>query len=72
MNIISWNEKINMVIKNIKRFLVFLIYVAFVLVSNAENAHAYIGPGAGFAFVSSFFILLITILALPKPERQEC
>ncbi|MCH8334022.1 hypothetical protein IIC65_08820, partial [Candidatus Sumerlaeota bacterium] len=25
-------------------------------------AHAYIGPGAGFAFVSSFFILFITFL----------
>ncbi len=27
-----------------------------------ETAHAYIGPGAGFAFISSFFILLVSIL----------
>jgi len=26
---------------------------------NVENVHAYIGPGAGFAFLSSFFILFI-------------
>jgi predicted AlkP superfamily phosphohydrolase/phosphomutase len=32
------------------------------LVLNPENAIAYIGPGAGFAFLSSFFVLFITIL----------
>lgn len=31
-----------------------------ILLSIARPAHAYIGPGAGFAFVSSFFILLLT------------
>jgi hypothetical protein len=27
-----------------------------------QPAHAYVGPGAGFAFVSSFFILFVTFL----------
>ena len=52
-----------MLTKLMKRLFVSLIFIAFVLFCYTENAHAYIGPGAGFAFVSSFFILLITILA---------
>ncbi len=36
-----------------------------VFVLGGRSAHAYIGPGAGFAFVSSFFILFVTfVLAL--------
>ena len=46
--------------KILKRGFVLLIFVALVLISTTESAYAYIGPGAGFAFVSSFFILLIT------------
>lgn len=38
---------------------VFLIALALLLF-NPDPAHAYIGPGAGFAFVSSFFILIVT------------
>jgi predicted AlkP superfamily phosphohydrolase/phosphomutase len=34
---------------------------ALLLLIDAPAAHAYIGPGAGFAFVSSFFILLATL-----------
>lgn len=32
------------------------------MIFGVKNAQAYIGPGAGFAFISSFFILLISIL----------
>ncbi|MHC4267349.1 MAG: alkaline phosphatase family protein [Planctomycetota bacterium] len=46
-----------------KKLFTSLFLIALILFSITENAHAYIGPGAGFAFVSSFFILLITILA---------
>lgn len=38
-----------------------IISVTVSLVS-VDPAHAYIGPGAGFAFLSSFFILLVTIV----------
>lgn len=34
---------------------------ALLLLFDAPPAHAYIGPGAGFAFISSFFILLATL-----------
>jgi predicted AlkP superfamily phosphohydrolase/phosphomutase len=51
-----------MITKILKRFFVLLIFIALVLISTNESAYAYIGPGAGFAFVSSFFILLITIV----------
>jgi len=50
-----------MITKILKRFFVLLIFIALVLINTTESAYAYIGPGAGFAFVSSFFILLITI-----------
>ncbi|KKL55245.1 hypothetical protein LCGC14_2257360, partial [marine sediment metagenome] len=50
-----------MITKILKRFFVLLAFIALVLISTTESAYAYIGPGAGFAFVSSFFILLITI-----------
>ena len=43
-----------------KKFFLFSIFIALVLINNTESAYAYIGPGAGFAFVSSFFILLVT------------
>ena len=43
-----------------KKFFLFSIFIVLVLINNTESAYAYIGPGAGFAFVSSFFILLIT------------
>ncbi|MCX7017283.1 MAG: alkaline phosphatase family protein, partial [Candidatus Sumerlaeota bacterium] len=39
-----------------------LALVAALLFIAPQTAHAYIGPGAGFAFVSSFFVLFITIL----------
>ncbi len=46
----------------LKKLFISLFLITLILFVIAENAHAYIGPGAGFAFVSSFFILLITIL----------
>ncbi len=49
-----------MITKILKRFFVLLIFIALVLNITTENTYAYVGPGAGFAFVSSFFILLIT------------
>ncbi len=50
-----------MITKILKRSFALLIFIALVLNITTESTYAYIGPGAGFAFVSSFFILLITI-----------
>jgi len=41
---------------------IFLTLFLSFLLGSTETAQAYIGPGAGFAFISSFFILLISIL----------
>lgn len=40
----------------------FGIAIAVVLLLVPAEAHAYIGPGAGFALVSSFFVLLVAFL----------
>ncbi len=45
-----------------KKIAIFLILSVFLMLFGIENAQAYIGPGAGFAFISSFFILLISVL----------
>ncbi|NOY39644.1 MAG: nucleotide pyrophosphatase, partial [Nitrospirae bacterium] len=45
-----------------KKSIIFLTLSLFPLLFGIENAQAYIGPGAGFAFISSFFILLISVL----------
>ncbi len=39
----------------------FLFIVISIIFFNERVVEAYIGPGAGFAFISSFFILFITI-----------
>jgi predicted AlkP superfamily phosphohydrolase/phosphomutase len=52
--------QIEMIANILKKFFLFSIFIVLVLINNTESAYAYIGPGAGFAFVSSFFILLIT------------
>src|SRR5262245_43455573 len=33
------------------------------IVANPWPAHAYIGPAAGFAFLSSFFVFFVTVVA---------
>ncbi|MCD6353105.1 MAG: alkaline phosphatase family protein [Proteobacteria bacterium] len=39
--------------------------IFFILTLLIDQAHAYIGPGAGFAFISSFFVIFLTfVLAL--------
>jgi len=45
-----------------KKTVIFLTLFLLLTLSGIENAQAYIGPGAGFAFISSFFILLISVL----------
>lgn len=46
-----------------RRFFFVIALLAFALYSNVPSvAQAYVGPGAGFAFVSSFFILFVTFL----------
>ncbi len=37
------------------------ILLLVVMLAFSPPAHAYVGPGAGFAFVTSFFLLLVTI-----------
>lgn len=44
---------------HIKRFLISFSLCTFLLVSSIKEVHAYIGPGAGFAFLSSFLALFI-------------
>ncbi|MBI5118199.1 alkaline phosphatase family protein [Candidatus Poribacteria bacterium] len=39
-----------------------LVVAAALLAAFSGDAHAYIGPGAGFAFLSSFFVLFLTFL----------
>ncbi|HWP93814.1 MAG TPA: alkaline phosphatase family protein [Thermodesulfobacteriota bacterium] len=36
------------------------MFLVFMLINRPESAQAYIGPGAGFAFLSSFLILFVT------------
>jgi predicted AlkP superfamily phosphohydrolase/phosphomutase len=43
--------------RNIRRS--FLFFFIFLLIGSVKSAQAYIGPGAGFAFLSSFFFLFI-------------
>ncbi len=47
---------------NIRRVASSLIGVAAVTLLGAQEAQAYIGPGAGFAFVGSMLVLLVTFL----------
>ncbi|MBI4488589.1 MAG: alkaline phosphatase family protein [Deltaproteobacteria bacterium] len=42
--------------------ILFLLTVHFASLSLAGSAEAYIGPGAGFAFLSSFFVLAVSFL----------
>ena len=55
-------EHVEMITNILKKVFLFLLFIVLVLNITTENTYAYIGPGAGFAFVSSFFILLITIV----------
>jgi predicted AlkP superfamily phosphohydrolase/phosphomutase len=48
--------------KRIKKIMILFAVAIFLLLHPIGNAHAYIGPGAGFAFVSSFLILLLGFL----------
>ncbi|GJM15469.1 MAG: hypothetical protein DHS20C13_07960 [Thermodesulfobacteriota bacterium] len=43
-----------------KRILIKIFFFGIVFINLLDTAHAYIGPGAGFAFLSSFFILFVT------------
>ncbi|MFC1814559.1 alkaline phosphatase family protein [Thermodesulfobacteriota bacterium] len=45
---------------NVRFALRVVIFVLFVLYCVGDQAYAYIGPGAGFAFISSFFVLFLT------------
>jgi len=44
--------------KHIKRLMVFLMFFVFAFISPEGSAQAYIGPGAGFAFLSSFLVFI--------------
>jgi len=47
--------------------------LAVALALGAEPAHAYIGPGAGFAFVGSLVVLLTTFalaIGIPLARRR--
>ena len=45
-----------------RRTVLFLVTLALQVLGFVEPAHAYIGPGAGFAFLSSFFIFVVTFV----------
>ncbi len=46
----------------VRRWMVVLAFTSFLVIVIPGDSFAYIGPGAGFAFVSSFFIIFITIV----------
>jgi len=46
----------------VKKIIVLLFFVTILFAINPPHAHAYIGPGAGFAFLSSFLVVFLTIL----------
>lgn len=48
------------IFKSCNRYISFITLLSIVLFGFAGEADAYIGPGAGFAFLSSFFVLFIT------------
>ncbi len=39
-----------------------IIVTLLFFLNSASSAHAYIGPGAGFAFISSFFVLFVSVV----------
>ncbi len=45
-----------------KKIVILLTLSVLLMLSGVEDVQAYIGPGAGFAFISSFFILLVSVL----------
>lgn len=45
-----------------KSFIYCVILAMLFLLAPADPAHAYIGPGAGFAFISSFFIVFVAFV----------
>lgn len=47
--------------KAVRVAVIFIIYCILSL-AFSRNAHAYIGPGAGFAFLTSFFVLFLTFI----------
>ncbi|MBI5410042.1 MAG: alkaline phosphatase family protein [Nitrospirae bacterium] len=47
---------------NIRKRLVFLASLFFLLLCASENSHAYIGPGAGFALVTSFLVIFVSLI----------
>jgi len=49
-------------VKYIRKLFKYTPFITISFLSFAGNADAYIGPGAGFAFLSSFFILFITFV----------
>ncbi len=38
------------------------VAIVLLILCMAENAYAYIGPGAGFALVTSFFVIFVSLL----------
>lgn len=40
-----------------------LALATLLLLASGGNAHAYIGPGAGFAFIGSFFVMFMAVVA---------
>lgn len=45
------------------RCMVAVVVTATSVLSSATYAHAYIGPGAGFAFIGSFFVMFMAVFA---------
>ena len=47
------------VMKKLKEFILLFVFSILLLMNSVDSAEAYIGPGAGFAFLSSFLTFLI-------------
>ncbi|KPK36117.1 MAG: nucleotide pyrophosphatase [Nitrospira bacterium SG8_35_1] len=44
-----------------KRYILVLISISLLIICTADHADAYIGPGAGFALVTSFFVIFASL-----------
>lgn len=49
-------------VNNLKKLGVILVFLILLYPAAADRAYGYIGPGAGFAFLSSFLVLILTFV----------
>ncbi|MBC8204446.1 alkaline phosphatase family protein [bacterium] len=58
-------DYINLLSNNRAKFLFTILFTIVLILSLSSDASAYIGPGAGFAFLYSFFIIFLILFIAP-------